>query len=66
VAQAVRGVTAVDLDFLYKVAQPPAQTLPSRQVRLLAARMHVVAGAVEADEILTLAPGPFDRLEEMP
>jgi hypothetical protein len=46
--------------------QPPAQTSASLEVRLLAARMHVVAGAVEADEILTLAPGPFDRLEEMP
>jgi Baseplate J-like protein len=66
VAQAVRGVIAVDLDFFYKVAQPPAQTSPSCQVRLLAARMHVAAGAAVADEILTLAPGPFDRLEEMP
>jgi predicted phage baseplate assembly protein len=66
VAQAVPGVIAVDLDSLYKVVQPPAQTSASLEVRLLAARMHVAAGAVEADEILTLAPGPFDRLEEMP
>jgi len=58
VAQAVRGVVAVDLDFLYRGTQ-------SRQVRLLAARMHVAAGEAVADEILTLAPGPFDRLEEM-
>ena len=65
VAQGVRGVIAVDLDFLYRVAQPPAPTTKSLQVRLLAERMHVVAGAPVADEILTLAPGPFDRLEEM-
>jgi len=66
VAQAVPGVIAVDLDALYKVAQPPAQTSPSLEVRLLAARMHVATGAAVADEILTLAPEPFDRLEEMP
>jgi hypothetical protein len=66
VAQAVRGVTAVDLDSLYEFAQPPAQTSPSCELRLLTARMHVAAGAAVADEILTLAPGPFDRLEEMP
>jgi hypothetical protein len=65
VAQAVRGVSAVDLDFLYRVAPPPAPSPPSREVRLLAARMHVEAGEAVADEILTLAPGPFDRLEEM-
>ena len=59
VAQAVRGVIAVDLDFLYRGTQ-------SCPVRLLAARMHVAAGQAVADEILTLAPGLFDRLEEMP
>jgi hypothetical protein len=65
VAQGVRGVLAIDLDFLYGGTQPPSQTVPSLQVRLLAARMHLEAGAPAADEVLTLAPGPFDRLEEM-
>jgi hypothetical protein len=62
VAQAVRGVVAVDLDFLYR---PHPGKSPSREVRLLAARMHVKAGVPVGDEILTLAPGQFDRLEEM-
>jgi hypothetical protein len=35
------------------------------QVRLLAARMRVRDGVPLADEILTLHPAPFDRLEEM-
>jgi Baseplate J-like protein len=63
VAQAVRGVVAVDLDFFYR---PQPNQGPSREVRLLAARMHVKAGVPVADEILTLAPELFDRLEEMP
>ena len=66
IAQGVRGVVAVDLDLLYGGTAPPAQTTRSLQVRLLATRMHVASGVPRADEILTLHPGPFDRLEEMP
>ena len=40
-AQAVRGVVAVDLDFLYGGTRPVSQTSRSLQVRLLAARMRV-------------------------
>ena len=40
-AQAVRGVVAVDLDFLYGGTRPESQTQRSLQVRLLAARMRV-------------------------
>ena len=65
-AQSVPGVVAVDLDYLYGGSQPRSQTVRSRQVRLLAARMSVRANAPQADEILTLDPAPFDRLEEMP
>jgi len=65
-AQNVRGVLAVDLDFLYGGTQPQSQTERSLQVRLLADRMHVDDGTLIADEILTLHPGPLDRLEEMP
>ena len=66
VAQAVAGVVAVDLDLLYVDTRPESTPVPSRQVRLLAQRMHVEGGVPVADEILTLASGPFDRLEEMP
>jgi hypothetical protein len=65
VAQNVVGVVAVDLDYLYVGAPPPAQTNKSRQVRLLAGRMSVRNGVAIADEILTLDARPFDRLEEM-
>jgi hypothetical protein len=43
-----------------------SQTVRSLQVRLLANRMNVSGGTLVADEILTLHPGPFERLEEMP
>ncbi|HEV2517988.1 MAG TPA: putative baseplate assembly protein [Devosia sp.] len=66
VAQAVPGVIAVDLNRLYGGTQPQAQTLPSLQVRLLASRMHVENGVALPAELLTLHPGPFDQLEEMP
>jgi hypothetical protein len=65
VAQAVSGVVAVDITRLYGGTQPFAQTLPSKQVRLLASRMRVVGGAAMPAELLTLDPAPFDRLEEM-
>lgn len=66
VAQGVPGVLAIDLDFLYGGTEPPAQTVPSHQARLLASRMRVVGGQVRPAELLTLDPAPFARLEEMP
>jgi hypothetical protein len=65
VAQAVPGVVAVDLTHLYGGTAPYAQTLPSVQARLLAAQMQVLGGVAQPAELLTLAPGPFDLLEEM-
>lgn len=65
VVHAVPGVVALDLDFLYGGSAPASQTLRSRQVRLLATRMHVVSGQPRAAEILTLDPGPLERLEVM-
>ncbi len=61
----VAGVVAVDLDLLYGGSLPSSQAVPSRQVRLLASRMRVVGGVPLAAEVLTLAPGPLDRLEVM-
>lgn len=66
VAHAVPGVVAVDLDLLYGGTSPFVQTLPSRQLRLLANRMRVSAGQALPAELLTLHPGPLARLEEMP
>jgi hypothetical protein len=60
VAHSVSGVVAVDIDFLHG-----AQTVQSRQTRLLASRMRVSSGVARPSELLTLHPGPFDRLEEM-
>ena len=65
VAHSVPGVVAIDLDFLYGGSAPPAQTVRSRQTRLLAQRMRVEAGNAKAAELLTLDPAPFERLEEM-
>lgn len=62
----VAGVVAVDLDLLYGGTAPVVQTLPSRQVRLLASRMRVVNGVPLPAELLTLSPAPLDRLEVMP
>jgi hypothetical protein len=64
-AHTVPGVVAIELDYLYGGTSPIAQTLPSRQTRLLASRMSVVGGVAQAAELLTLDPGPFVRLEEM-
>jgi hypothetical protein len=66
VVHTVPGVVALDLDFLYGGSAPPGQTARSRQVRLLATRMHVAGGQPRAAEVLTLDPAPFDRLEVMP
>lgn len=66
IAQGVPGVIAVDLDRLYGGTRPVSQTLPSRQTRLLANRMTVEGGQPRPDELLTLDPGPLDRLEVMP
>jgi hypothetical protein len=57
---------AVDLDSLYGGTAPPAQTVASRRVRLLASRMRVAGGVPLPAEILTLDPRPLDRLEAMP
>jgi hypothetical protein len=65
-AQAVPGVIAVDLTRLYGGTQPSPQTVPSIQVRLLASRMRVQAGAALPAELLTLDPAPFDDLQVMP
>ena len=54
----VPGVLAVDLDALYLGA------VPSLQTRLLAAQMRLGGGVPLAAELLTLASGPLDRLEE--
>jgi predicted phage baseplate assembly protein len=64
-AQSVRGVVAVDLDFLYGGTAPASQTTRSCQQRLLAGRMSVSAGIPQPDELLTLHPGALERLEEM-
>jgi uncharacterized phage protein gp47/JayE len=65
VVHAVPGVVAVDLDFLYGGTSPPSQTVKSRQARLLASAMRVSGSVPLAAELLTLAPAPLDRLEEM-
>lgn len=65
IAQASPGVVAADITRLYGGTQPPAQTLVSNQVRLLASRMRVQGGVALPAELLTLDPAPFDLLEEM-
>ncbi len=64
-AHAVPGVVAVDLDFLYGGSAPQAQTVASRQARLLASRMRVSGGVPLAAELLTLDPGPLHSLGVM-
>jgi predicted phage baseplate assembly protein len=66
VAHSVPGVVAVDLDFLYGGTAPSSQVVKSRQTRLLASRPRAVGGVALPAELLTLDPGPLDRLEEMP
>jgi hypothetical protein len=61
----VPGVVAVDLDFLYGGTAPASQVPKSRQVRLLASRMRVSGTVALPAELLTLHPGPLERLEEM-
>jgi hypothetical protein len=61
----VPGVVAVDLDFLYGGTSPVAQTVPSRQTRLLAQRMRVAGARPLAAELLTLDPGPLHSLGVM-
>ena len=66
VAQAVPGVVALDLDWLYGGTQPSAQTTASLQARLLASRARVGAnGGVLGAELLTLAPTPLVSLGVM-
>jgi len=65
VVHGVPGVLALDLDCLYGGSAPASQTVPSRQTRLLATRLHAAAGRPFAAEMLTLDAAPFDRLELM-
>jgi hypothetical protein len=65
VVHSVPGVVAVDLDFLYGGTLPASQVPKSRQVRLLASRMRVSGQVALPAELLTLHPGPLERLEEM-
>src|SRR5690606_26756353 len=61
VMQSVAGVLAVDVDALYRGAAR------KRHTRLDANQPHVDAqGRTRAAELLTLAEGPLDYLEEMP
>jgi predicted phage baseplate assembly protein len=62
---AVPGVAAVDLDFFYGGSAPFFQTRRSKQRRVLASQMRVVNGIATPAELLTLHPGPLDRLQEM-
>ena len=65
-AQAVTGVVAVDLDWLYGGSTPLAQTLPSLQARLLASRARIGPdGLPRPTELLTLAAGPLVALTAM-
>lgn len=66
VVQAVPGVVALDLDWLYGGTQPATQTTASLQTRLLASRARVGAGGtVLGAELLTLAPTPLVSLGVM-
>lgn len=60
VAASVVGVVAVDLDRLYRGADPVLAD------RLLAAPAEVQAGEPVGAELLALAPGPLDWCKEMP
>jgi hypothetical protein len=66
VVQAVPGVVALDLDWLYGGTQPATQTTASLKTRLLASRARVTptAGLLGA-ELLTLAPTPLVSLGVM-
>jgi hypothetical protein len=64
-AQAVAGVVAIDLDWLYGGSAPAAQTLPSLQGRLLASRARIGASGMPLPaELLTLDAGPLVSLQE--
>ncbi len=65
VAHSVPGVIAVVIDYLYGGTAPWIQTTRTRHTRLLASTMRVSGGAVLPAELLTLSPGPLDRLDEM-
>jgi len=56
--QTVPGVTAVDIDQLYRTDIGPAPSEP--QPRLLAALPEIRAGSVTAAELLTLSAAPLD------
>ncbi len=64
-AQAVAGVVAIDLDWLYGGSAPLAQTQASLRARLLASRARVGAGGAPLPaELLTLDAGPLVSLQE--
>ena len=60
----VAGVRAVDIDLLYRESGP--QSSPAAHPLLQARPARTEAGSFVPAEILTLAPGPLDRLELMP
>ncbi|RCV89149.1 baseplate J/gp47 family protein [Billgrantia montanilacus] len=63
-AHKVEGLRAVDIDRLYRTSSP--QTLPIAHARLLSLGARLGAdGTLLPAEILTLAPGPLDKLELM-
>lgn len=68
IAQAVPGVVAVDVTHFYGGTQPSTQTTNTGvpNDRLLASRMRAQDGVALPAELLTLADGPLDLLEEMP
>lgn len=66
VAQAVAGVVAIDLDWLYGGTSPLSQTVASLQARLLASRARIGPdGQPRPAELLTLAGGPLVSLGAM-
>ncbi len=61
-AHAVKGVAAVDIDKLYRTAAPQNEPKDNMLLQSLTGRTDD-AGILLAAEILTLDPGPLDRLE---
>jgi hypothetical protein len=64
-AHRVDGVRAVDVDRLYRDTSPQTQKKAHDRLVALPGRRGP-DGALWPAEILTLAPGPFDWLEQMP
>jgi hypothetical protein len=64
VAHGVPGVAAVDIDILRRESGPQSSLAPHPLLEARGARFASVG--FEPAEILTLAPGPLDKLEVMP